>query len=158
MRCGSRCRDAQAFTAPARTGPPRHQSQLAADGDAGSAEGELRHLLFAPRPSDPDRLKKYGMILADNGSATVYLGRARPRWNDNEMNALKTITGSNFEVVQMGPVYTNADFPTGAPPVIDSFTANHKAILAGQLVTLSGPPPIKYNMVAPQSGRCAATA
>jgi hypothetical protein len=51
-------------------------------------------------------LKKYGMILADNGSNWYISGAPDPRWDDDELNALKTIKGSNFEVVQMGTVVT----------------------------------------------------
>jgi hypothetical protein len=52
-------------------------------------------------------LKKYGMMVADNGSNWYISGAPDPRWNDNELNQLKTIKGSNFEVVQMGTVVTN---------------------------------------------------
>jgi len=51
-------------------------------------------------------LKKYGMFLADNGSNWYISGAPDPRWSDNELNALKTIAGSNFEVVQMGTIVT----------------------------------------------------
>ena len=51
-------------------------------------------------------LKKHGMILADNGSNWFISGAPDPRWNDNELRALKTIAGSNFEVVQMGTIVT----------------------------------------------------
>jgi hypothetical protein len=51
-------------------------------------------------------MKKYGMILADNGSNWYISGAPDPRWSDNELNALKTIRGSNFEVVQMGALVT----------------------------------------------------
>ena len=52
-------------------------------------------------------LKKYGMFLADNGSNWYISGAPDPRWSDNELNALKTIAGSNFEVVQMGTIVTH---------------------------------------------------
>lgn len=51
-------------------------------------------------------MKTYGMILADNGSNWYISGAPDPRWSDNELNALKTIRGSNFEVVQMGTIVT----------------------------------------------------
>ena len=51
-------------------------------------------------------LKKYGMILADNGSNWFISGAPDPRWNDSELNALKTIKGSNFEVVKMNNIVT----------------------------------------------------
>ena len=46
-------------------------------------------------------LKKYGMIVADNGSDWYVSGTADSRWNDNEMNSLKALKGSDFEVIQM---------------------------------------------------------
>jgi hypothetical protein len=49
-------------------------------------------------------LKKYGMILADNGSSWYITGAADPRWDDNDLNQLKTVPGSAFEAVNTGPV------------------------------------------------------
>ena len=46
-------------------------------------------------------LRKYGMIVADNGSDWYASGTADARWNDNEINALKALKGSDFEVVRM---------------------------------------------------------
>ena len=44
-------------------------------------------------------LKRYGMILADNGSGYYISGTSDPRWNDDELHALGGIRGSMFEVV-----------------------------------------------------------
>ncbi len=49
-------------------------------------------------------LKKYGMFVADNGSNWYISGSPDPRWNDDELGELKSIAGSNFEVVKMGNV------------------------------------------------------
>jgi len=51
-------------------------------------------------------LKKYGMILADNGSNWFISGAPDPRWNDDELNTLKNIKGSQFEVVKMTTIVT----------------------------------------------------
>lgn len=51
-------------------------------------------------------MKKYGMIVADNGSDWFFSGAPDSRWSDQELNTLKTIKGSNFEVVKMGPITT----------------------------------------------------
>lgn len=51
-------------------------------------------------------LKTYGMILADNGGSWYVSGAPDPRWDDEELNALKTLTGNDFEVVRMGAVTT----------------------------------------------------
>jgi hypothetical protein len=44
-------------------------------------------------------LKRYGMILADNGSPWYLSGVPDSRWNDDEMHALQNLHGSDFEVV-----------------------------------------------------------
>lgn len=49
-------------------------------------------------------LKTYGMMVADNGSDWFLSGTADARWDDNEMNTLKQLKGSDFEVVQMGTI------------------------------------------------------
>jgi hypothetical protein len=82
-------------------------------------------------------LKKYGMILADNGSAIYISGTPDSGWNNNDLNQLKTITGSSFEVVQISQIYTPANVPTGPSPTINSFTASPTTISKGQSVTLS---------------------
>ena len=47
-------------------------------------------------------LKKYGMILADNGSNYFFSGTNDPRWNDDDLNGLKALKGSDFEVIEYG--------------------------------------------------------
>ena len=47
-------------------------------------------------------MKKYGMILADNGSSWFFQGAWSGGWNDNDLNTLKSIPGSAFEAVQTG--------------------------------------------------------
>ncbi len=46
-----------------------------------------------------EALKRYGMILADNGSPWYVTGAPDPRWNDDELHALHQLSGSDFEVV-----------------------------------------------------------
>ena len=45
-------------------------------------------------------LKRYGMILADNGSPWYITGAPSPSWDDDDLHQLGRITGSDFEVVQ----------------------------------------------------------
>ena len=45
-------------------------------------------------------LKQYGMINADNGSNWFISGTANKRWSNGNLNQLKEIPGSAFEVVQ----------------------------------------------------------
>ena len=98
-------------------------------------------------------LKKYGLILADNGSAIFISGAPDNRWNNTDLNLLKQITASNFDVVQTGTIFTPANVPTGASPTIISFTASPSTVTAGQPVTLSwSVTNSTYNIVDPQAG------
>jgi hypothetical protein len=51
-------------------------------------------------------LKTYGMLLADNGSGWYITGAPDSRWNDDDLNMLKTVPGSAFEVVRMEGMVT----------------------------------------------------
>jgi len=85
-------------------------------------------------------MKKYGMILADNGSDFYFQGAPDTRWNDDDLNNLKNIAGTNFEVIQMTPTYPGWDAntaPTGGAPTINSFTASATTVAAGTSVTLT---------------------
>ena len=44
-------------------------------------------------------MKKYGIMLADNGSAWYISGKPDPRWNDDNLHTLGQLLGSNFEAV-----------------------------------------------------------
>ena len=52
-------------------------------------------------------MKTYGMFVADNGSNWFFQGEggtAASCWNDNDLNALKNVPGTAFEVVKTGPI------------------------------------------------------
>jgi hypothetical protein len=44
-------------------------------------------------------LKRYGMLLADNGSNWYISGAPDPRWNNDALHTLARVKGSSFEVV-----------------------------------------------------------
>ncbi len=44
-------------------------------------------------------LKRYGLILADNGSPWYISGAPNPRWNDSALHELDRLSGRDFEVV-----------------------------------------------------------
>ncbi len=50
-------------------------------------------------------LKRYGMIVADNGENWFLTGASDPRWDDEDLNQLKTVPGRAFEVVRTGRVH-----------------------------------------------------
>jgi hypothetical protein len=47
-----------------------------------------------------EALKRYGFFNADNGSNWFFQGSSDPRWDDDNLNQLKEIPGSAFEVVR----------------------------------------------------------
>lgn len=72
--------------------------RLKADYDLSSFPPPVRVILTA--------LKKYGMFLADNGGNWFLSGAHDPRWNDDELAALKRVKGRDLEVVQLGELVT----------------------------------------------------
>ena len=101
-------RHAIRFTAPDTCGymyPARHQTadpcsnlppmglrvRLKASVDISSFGPQAQVVLTA--------LKRYGMILADNGAPWYITGEPDTRWNDDELHHLQDLTGADFEVV-----------------------------------------------------------
>jgi hypothetical protein len=50
-----------------------------------------------------EALKRYGLLVADNGSNWFISGATDARWDDDDLDQLKTVPGSAFEVVQIQP-------------------------------------------------------
>jgi hypothetical protein len=46
-------------------------------------------------------MKRYGLIVADNGSDWFVSGAPDPRWDDEQLRALRTLHGRDFEVVRV---------------------------------------------------------
>jgi hypothetical protein len=66
--------------------------RLAATYDLSRLTGPAREIAIA--------LKRYGMIVADNGSNWFISGTSDRRWRDENLDQLKSIPGSAFQVVQ----------------------------------------------------------
>ena len=98
-------------------------------------------------------MKKYGLIMADNGSSMYISGAPDDRWDNDDLHNLSQVTASDFEVVEMNPIYTQGNVPQGAAPSIASFTASSNSVSAGTAVTLSwSVPDASYLIVSPQVG------
>ncbi|MBX3081494.1 MAG: hypothetical protein KF716_07635 [Anaerolineae bacterium] len=69
--------------------------RLKADYDISGFTGASRVILEA--------LRKYGMIVADNGSDWFISGENNTAWDDDDLNQLKDVPGSAFEAVQSPP-------------------------------------------------------
>jgi hypothetical protein len=80
--------------------------------------------------------KQYGAIMADNGTSMFIGGTTDPRWNNDHLQQMRGVTASDFEVIQISPLYTPQNIPTGPNPTINSFTATSSGG-PGQPVTLS---------------------
>jgi len=94
-------------------------------------------------------LKRYGMIMADNGSSMYISGAPDSRWDNNDLHNLGQVTAAAFEVVQMNPIYTASTVPQGAAPVITSFSASPATVAAGKPVTLSWNSTGTYFLISP---------
>ena len=86
-------------------------------------------------------MKKYGLILADNGSDLYFQGAPDPNWNDTDLHLLNQIYSTNFEVVDMTtppfPGWDSSTAPTGPLPTISSFTASATTVSSGTPVILT---------------------
>jgi hypothetical protein len=98
------------FTAPC-TGhryvyPARHEAATCSGPDAPPMGLRVRLKASVPIAGLPRQarivavgLKRYGMILADNGSPWFISGAPSPRWNDDALHALDRLDGRDFQVV-----------------------------------------------------------
>jgi hypothetical protein len=53
-----------------------------------------------PARTIAEAMKRYGLIVADNGSNWFFSGSSDSRWDDESLNQLKRIPGNAFEVVK----------------------------------------------------------
>jgi len=74
--------------------------RLSASFDTSRLTGQARVIAVA--------MQRYGLIVADNGSNWFFQGAPSAGWNDDDLNQLKSISGSNFEVVDTGAVLAGA--------------------------------------------------
>ncbi len=72
--------------------------RMRADFDISGLTGQARVIAVA--------MRRYGLIVADNGSNWFFQGAPDPRWDDDDLGQLKAIPGTAFEVVDTGPVRT----------------------------------------------------
>ncbi|MEZ4407426.1 MAG: hypothetical protein R3A52_13260 [Polyangiales bacterium] len=80
-----------------RDAPPMGlRMRLRRDFDISGYRGAARVILEA--------LKRYGLIVADTGSNWYISGAADHRWNDADLDQLKDVPGTAFEVVQSQPI------------------------------------------------------
>ena len=82
--------------------PPMGQRfRLRADFDTSSFSPEVQVILRT--------LKRYGMMLADNGSAWYLSGVPDERWDNDILRELRQVQGSDFEAVDVSGLMLDAD-------------------------------------------------
>jgi len=91
-------------------------------------------------------MKKYGMILADNGSSWYISGVPDPRWNNDRLvNELRQITGQDFEAIDESSLMIDLDSgkasqtitPDDTPPTISIVAPANGANVSGTSVSVS---------------------
>lgn len=83
--------------------------RLKADYDISGFPADVQVILRA--------LKKYGMIVADNGGPWYISGAPDPRWNDTALHAISQVRGSDFEVVDTSSLEPDAPLIFAGRPV-----------------------------------------
>lgn len=152
----------QAFTPPAshwapsstdsRAAPMGMRMRLKAGFDISGFPPEVQVILTA--------LKKYGMIMTDNGAPMFLGGAPDNRWNNSNLHMLTQVTASDFDVVLMSPLYTPWNVPKGPKPVISSFTATPSSASVQPAPNITAPAVTlrwnvlygEYYIVSPQRG------
>lgn len=56
-----------------------------------------------------EALKKYGMILSDNGAAWYITGAPDDRWDNDDLHTLRNVKGSDFEAVDVSSLIIDLD-------------------------------------------------
>jgi hypothetical protein len=87
-------------------------------------------------------MKTYGLILADNGSNWYISGVPDARWDDDVLNLLKKIPGSNFEAVDESCLMVNINSGQVATAPVDDLRVAQAVTGSGRLTaTLRWTPP-----------------
>jgi hypothetical protein len=69
-------------------------------------------------------LKKYGMMIADNGSAWYLSGAPDSRWDNSDLHNLGNVKGSDFEVVDVSGLMVSSDSGQARQSTTVSVTVN----------------------------------
>ena len=90
-------------------------------------------------------LKKYGMILADNGSSWYLSGAPDDRWDNDVLHTISQLQGSDFEAVDESSLMVQADSAQvrgAAAPVVNSVvnagSYRPGAISPGEILSIFG--------------------
>jgi hypothetical protein len=109
-------------------------------------------------------MKKYGVILADNGSNWFISGAPDDRWDNDDLATMRSVKGADFEAVDVSSLMMDQDSAEAIAPdgaTLSGFTISPSSVSGGAgatgLVTLGGPAPAGGAVVALSSNSSAAT-
>ncbi len=88
-------------------------------------------------------LKKYGMILSDNGSSWFISGAPNESWSNEQLRQLRQVKGSDFEAVDSSSLRIDADsgqakLTGSAAAVVNSATFVAGPVSPGEIVAIFG--------------------
>jgi uncharacterized protein (TIGR03437 family) len=86
-------------------------------------------------------LKKYGMILADNGSSWFISGAPDDRWDNDDLHQLSKVHGSDFEAVDESSLMVSprSGRVKGGHAVVNGASWSAGPVAPGEIVTIYGP-------------------
>jgi hypothetical protein len=86
-------------------------------------------------------MKRYGLIMSDNGSNWYFQGTHDDRWDDDDINTLKGLHGSDFEAVDISSWLSRPGFDPASgkvPPAPGAVVARHNNQKPSMLLTIRG--------------------
>jgi hypothetical protein len=85
-------------------------------------------------------MKKYGILVADNGSNWYISGAPDDRWNNDDLATLRNVHGSDFEAVDESGLMVNVDSAqanVASGTTLNSLTLNPSTATGGQTTALN---------------------
>jgi hypothetical protein len=83
-------------------------------------------------------MQRYGLIVADNGSDMYVSGAFDPRWDNDILNpAFRSLTASDFDVIELGWRGTTSPVPTGPSCAPSGTPAPFTVTTSGRFVVLN---------------------
>jgi hypothetical protein len=84
-------------------------------------------------------LKKYGMLLADNGSSWYISGAPDDHWNNDSLHLLRNLHGSDFEAVDESSLIVDPDSgEVRQSPMVNAASFIEGAVAPGEIITIFG--------------------
>lgn len=83
-------------------------------------------------------MKRYGMILADNGSDWYFTGTSEDGWNTDLLDELKSIPAGAFDAVNVSSLRMDPDSARARQPVTVTMSVRDATLNPGEVAALSG--------------------